>query len=449
MAGERTTTARVRRGSLRALIVLALAVGSLVVAPAPARADWGTAQVAGFTPRPGGGWYLVYPNGTVEAGGGAPHRGDMRGRPLTMPITGIAATPSGKGYWLVAADGGIFSFGDAHFYGSTGALRLRQPIVDMAPTRSGDGYWLVAADGGIFSFGDARFRGSTGGMRLNRPIVGMASTRSGRGYWLVAADGGIFTFGDARFHGSTGAIRLFAPIVGMARNLDGEGYWLVGADGGIFSFGDARFFGTPFGRTFGFVIGMTRRVDRGGYVIVDTGGHHTYGRDTGPAGKHHRAGAVSPASVTDRIAFELVSRANDERAVRGIPRLGASAALSADAEALAARMAASGRLEHLVDFGTLMPRHGATAAGENIAYTGAADSPASVHLMWMHSDYHRRNMLNRGFDTIGVGAACRGGTVYVSMLLLRTSGSGALESAIPPTNPIARGGSNPASNLHC
>jgi peptidoglycan recognition protein len=34
------------------------------------------------------------------------------------PVTGIAATPTGKGYWLVAADGGVFAFGDAGFYGN-------------------------------------------------------------------------------------------------------------------------------------------------------------------------------------------------------------------------------------------------------------------------------------------------------------------------------------------
>lgn len=37
---------------------------------------------------------------------------------VNAPITGIAATPTGKGYWLVAADGGVFAFGDAPFLGN-------------------------------------------------------------------------------------------------------------------------------------------------------------------------------------------------------------------------------------------------------------------------------------------------------------------------------------------
>jgi hypothetical protein len=56
----------------------------------------------------------------------------MGGRPLTLPVVGMAPTPSGAGYWLVASDGGIFSFGDAKFHGSTGDVRLNQPIVGMA-----------------------------------------------------------------------------------------------------------------------------------------------------------------------------------------------------------------------------------------------------------------------------------------------------------------------------
>ena len=34
------------------------------------------------------------------------------------PISGIAATPTGKGYWLVGMDGGVFAFGDAAFLGN-------------------------------------------------------------------------------------------------------------------------------------------------------------------------------------------------------------------------------------------------------------------------------------------------------------------------------------------
>ena len=50
---------------------------------------------------------------------GRPMPTDDPNRPNSnAPITGIAATPTGKGYWLVAADGGVFAFGDAQFFGN-------------------------------------------------------------------------------------------------------------------------------------------------------------------------------------------------------------------------------------------------------------------------------------------------------------------------------------------
>ena len=199
--------------------------------------------------------------------------------PLSHPVVGMAATPSGAGYWLVASDGGIFTFGDAGFFGSTGAVRLNRPIVGMAATPSGRGYWLVASDGGIFTFGDAGFYGSTGAVRLNRPIVGMAATPSGRGYWLVASDGGIFTFGDAGFYGSTGAVRLNRPIVGMAATPSGHGYWLVASDGGIFTFGDAPFFGSTGAVALASpIVGMAANPSGAGYwLVASDGGIFTFG----------------------------------------------------------------------------------------------------------------------------------------------------------------------------
>jgi ribosomal protein L24E len=175
----------------------------------------------------------------VFAFGDAPFYGSTGALPLTKPVAGMAASPSGRGYWLVATDGGVFSFGDARFFGSTGAVRLNRPIVGMAASPTGHGYWFVAADGGVFSFGDARFFGSTGGLRLSRPIVGMAASPTGRGYRFVASDGGIFSFGDAGYHGSLGAAAPGQPVVAMDTTRSGDGYWLATADGAVAGFGDA------------------------------------------------------------------------------------------------------------------------------------------------------------------------------------------------------------------
>ncbi len=203
----------------------------------------------------------------------APEFGNVRGRGLSAPIVGMAATPDGHGYWLVASDGGVFTFGDAAYYGSTGGIRLARPIVGMAATPDGHGYWLVASDGGVFTFGDAAFHGSTGAVRLTRPIVGMAATADGSGYWLVASDGGIFTFGDAVFRGSAGDVRLTRPVVGMAPTGDGQGYWLVASDGGIFTYGDAVFRGSTGGVALTRpIVGMAANPVGSGYWLVASDG---------------------------------------------------------------------------------------------------------------------------------------------------------------------------------
>jgi hypothetical protein len=149
------------------------------------------------------GYWIANGAGLVASCGWAPNFGVI-GFPLSRPIVGIAATPSGNGYWLVASDGGVFSYGDANFYGSTGSMDLNKPIVGMAANPRGNGYWLVASDGGVFSYGDAQFSGSAVSIPRNRPIVGMNPDAFTGGYWLVASDGGTFAFG-APFKGSASA----------------------------------------------------------------------------------------------------------------------------------------------------------------------------------------------------------------------------------------------------
>src|SRR5690606_25790970 len=88
---------------------------------------------------------------------------------------GIASYPGG-GAWLVTPEGQAWPHGWVPFYGSMAGEALAKPMISLAPTATGKGYWMLASDGGIFSFGDARFFGSTGGMRLDRHGVGMGDS---------------------------------------------------------------------------------------------------------------------------------------------------------------------------------------------------------------------------------------------------------------------------------
>jgi uncharacterized protein YkwD len=365
----------------------------------------GPAGSVGMTATPSGnGYWLVTGSGLVAAFGDAPFLGDVRSIPLSRPIVGMATTPSGGGYWLVASDGGIFNFGDAAFFGSTGAMRLNQPIVGMSATGSGRGYWLVASDGGIFSFGDARFLGSTGGIVLNRPITGMSTTPSGRGYWLVASDGGIFSFGDATFHGSLGANGELA--VGMA-TVPG-GYWLVTADGRVVALSSTA-----------------RYASQGScppWLFACAG----------PSGMSN--------SGASAISAEIVERHNAERVARGLAPLVWDPDLAALGVGWSTQMTTSGffhrTLSQLFSDPVVGGRY--DALGENLYRGGGSYATAGyAHDGWMDSAGHRANLLNGGYDAIGVGVFCDGsGQLWATVYFGRSRGNATpVASAAPPATP--------------
>ncbi|MCZ7528698.1 MAG: CAP domain-containing protein [Acidimicrobiia bacterium] len=366
--------------------------------------------VVGMAATPSGnGYWLVASDGGIFSFGDATFHGSTGSLPLNQPIVGMAATPTGHGYWLVASDGGIFSFGDATFHGSTGSLPLNQPIVGMAATPTGHGYWLVARDGGIFSFGDAPFHGSTGSLPLNQPIVGMAATPTGHGYWLVARDGGIFSFGDATFHGSTGSLPLNQPIVGMAASPTGGGYWFVAADGGVFTFGDAVFDGSAGGSCLtGPVVAMaTGATTRGYWMATSTGQIRAFSPTSDPSTATCPVASPAPVLGSAReqeIARDMFDRVNDERVRRGLPALAWDDGLAGSARSWSEEMAGSGAFRHS-DLNPLLVRF--TAAAENIAYGRGAVTSGRIHVAWMQSDGHRRNILAPNVDVLGIGGGLR------------------------------------------
>jgi uncharacterized protein YkwD len=412
---------------------------------------------------------------------GANYHGSVALAAIRRPVTGMASTPTGRGYWLAADDGGVFSFGDAHFYGSTGAIHLNAPIVDIAATPSGRGYWLVASDGGIFSFGDARFYGSTGAIRLNQPVIGMAATPRGHGYWLVASDGGIFSFGDARFYGSTGGFRINRPVVDIASTGTGRGYWMAASDGGIFSFGDATFYGSTGGQALHSpIIGIERpRGGHGYFLAAHDGRVYGFGAAKGvlsvggtamlsptaataasPGGGYWLGtedGGVYTATVdghwvpdphdggtpAQRISKEVYYRANEERRARRLPALAWDAQLSSLAAGWSSTMARSGSFSHRnlsSLFGSASYSDRYRSLEENIYQgNGSFGTAGAAHVAFMNSAGHRAALLNSGLTSLGVGAYCSGGTLYVTQDFgTWVSQPPPPAGAIPPVNPIVR-----------
>jgi uncharacterized protein YkwD len=62
-----------------------------------------------------------------------------------------------------------------------------------------------------------------------------------------------------------------------------------------------------------------------------------------------------------------------------------------------------------------------SGAGENIARVSNVPDPAAyAHRILMESPGHRGNLLDAGFDRIGVGASTRGRTVWITQIYVRS-----------------------------
>jgi uncharacterized protein YkwD len=106
----------------------------------------------------------------------------------------------------------------------------------------------------------------------------------------------------------------------------------------------------------------------------------------------------------------MVQAVNQDRGASGLGGLAWDAQLGQLAQAHADQIAASGSLWH-TDLGGLLaaPWMGAwRSLGENLAQTGPGSNAWGVEDLWMGSAPHRANILNGGFNRIGVGVRIDG-----------------------------------------
>jgi uncharacterized protein YkwD len=154
------------------------------------------------------------------------------------------------------------------------------------------------------------------------------------------------------------------------------------------------------------------------------------------------APATSRAStVPDKITQELFARLNAERQARGLDTLKWDAGLANMAADWTRHMASTNDFSHR-DLGAASNLPGIdkfSALGENIAWVeGYPNEAFQLHTGWMHSDGHRSNMLQPGFDSVGIAVVCSGGRAWATQNFGRLDDSKAPEmtSATPPENPI-------------
>lgn len=133
-----------------------------------------------------------------------------------------------------------------------------------------------------------------------------------------------------------------------------------------------------------------------------------------PVGAASAQGSTGHSTVEAHIAHEIFTYVNDERVARGEAPLPWSDELAERAAAWSDEMAASGNFTHSSSEFRTPP--GWSGAGENIAFGSGGQTARAGHRHQglMHSQGHRNNILQPGYDAIGIGISCQGGTIYVT-----------------------------------
>jgi uncharacterized protein YkwD len=157
-----------------------------------------------------------------------------------------------------------------------------------------------------------------------------------------------------------------------------------------------------------------------------------------PAGSPPDDAGTEPARRMERVIFD---RVNAERAERGRAPVAWDDTLAALARNWSREMAESGQLEHS-DLREVQQRDevsGYVSLGENV-FSATGPVPAgTIHAGWMRSPGHRANVLEPGWDRLGVGVVCaEDGSVWATQEFGRTRGAERppLARETPPEQPI-------------
>ena len=154
--------------------------------------------------------------------------------------------------------------------------------------------------------------------------------------------------------------------------------------------------------------------------------------------------ASAPAgggSTAQTLTNDLFDRLNAERRARGLAALKWDPDLARVAGDWSEQMARTGNFAHrdLGAAGGLPGMSKFSALGENIAWVDGYPSMGNqLHVGWMKSEGHRANMLQRGFDSVGIGVVCAGGRAWATQNFGRLDNSSApsMSSSTPAEEPI-------------
>ena len=119
------------------------------------------------------------------------------------------------------------------------------------------------------------------------------------------------------------------------------------------------------------------------------------------------AAACAPEGSPGTYSGDVVVAINQDRAASGLGPLAWDGQLAPYAQAWAQQLAANGAMVH-TDLGAMIRLPwmvGWRALGENLIMTSGVPPAGAVEDAWMGSPPHRANILNGGFNRVGVGTA--------------------------------------------
>ncbi|HEX2699124.1 MAG TPA: CAP domain-containing protein [Acidimicrobiales bacterium] len=145
-------------------------------------------------------------------------------------------------------------------------------------------------------------------------------------------------------------------------------------------------------------------------------------------------------------ADRLLQLVNGERGRAGMPALSSSTTIAAIATGQSMAMAERGDIWHNTAYFTTATHRllNAKALGENVAMNGSLDD---AHSRLMASPGHRANILNAGFDTVGIAVVRdASGMLYITQDFADTNGQPAAAAAPAAAKaPAARPATGPAA----
>lgn len=133
-----------------------------------------------------------------------------------------------------------------------------------------------------------------------------------------------------------------------------------------------------------------------------------------PKPRANRSKPARPVNVD--LSSALVRLTNSIRASKGLAGLSVDTNLVGLAKANSQHMAGAHAAQHSsLRLGSgQLARY--TSFGENVLSAPASFDPSQLIAMWMNSAGHRANILQGGFDHVGIAAVVEGDKVYVSQL---------------------------------